>query len=146
MARPEPDQDQLDSQLRASGAVAAGSEIRFIDRRQAPPMQDVGGAQRQLGLLLFRLDWQGMRVEGEAVSIVSLDENGAIQSVVPGSGNADVDCVLRTFWRRRQFAPPIVDGCRAPAWVRVPIQFRVFDDKVEVQVEYPAMRERREDG
>lgn len=142
MPPPDADTALVRRQLAASSAIAEGVELRFIGREEAPALRDMAAAERQLGRLLGRLANQGLQAEGEAVSIVSLDAEGAMTNVVPGSGHTEVDRAIRTFWRAQRFDPPVVGGCRAQAWLRVPIEFKVDDSGVQVRVAHPA-RERR---
>jgi TonB family protein len=123
--------------------VPHGVRVMVIGFGEAPPMLNTREVEAQLRRALQRLsdDWHA--VEGEAVSIVMLDSEGNVRDVLPGSGNPDMDRVLRTFWRRPRFAPPVVSGCRVPAWVRVPLRFSIGPDAVQVQVNYPALPEPR---
>lgn len=143
MGPPDADREQVRSGVRASGAVPEGMEVRVIGMPHAPPMLNQREVRVQLVRALNRLAYEGFAADGEAVSIVMLDVEGAVGDVLPGSGNADVDRVLRVFWRRPRFAPPVVDGCRAPAWVRVPLRFSIRPDETRVQVEYPALPDSR---
>lgn len=142
MPPPDADTAQVRQQLAASGAIPEGVELRFMEREDAPAMRDMEAAERQLGRLLGRLANQGLQAEGEAVSIVSLDAEGAMTNVVPGAGHPEVDRAIRTFWRAQRFDPPTVRGCRAQAWLRVPIEFKVNASGVLVRVDHPA-RERQ---
>lgn len=139
MGPPEAGEEEVRSGVRASGAVPEGVDVVVVGWRQAPPMMNKRAVEVQLGRALGRLAYEGFAAEGEAVSIVMLGADGRVTDVLPGSGNRDVDRVLRVFWRRPEFAAPVVNGCRAPAWVRVPIRFSIRPTATRVQVEYPAM-------
>ena len=136
---PGADSAKARASLQASDAIPDGYDVRIIDRRRAPGFAGAGTADRDIGRLLRRLSDQNMQVRGDAISLVSLDSDGVVDSVIPGSGDTEVDRAIRLYWRDQRFTPVVVDGCRAPAWIHIPIRFEIHATRVFARVGYGAV-------
>jgi len=150
MPPPGANTGKLKKQLLEGRGLPAGTDIRFIDASTAPPL--IGGEQttRELSRILQELyTFDHVAASGEAVSIVVVKEDGSVAQVVPGAKQPAVDRALTRFWKEQHFRPLVLGGCRAPAWVRVPVTFDVkwdasfHTDSTYVHYQYPTVSGRQ---
>ena len=68
-----------------------------------------------------------LRTGGQVLLNILIDETGVPQEVVvaTSSGNVRVDAVATDMGRVMRFSPNVENGVATPAWVQMPIDFRM---------------------
>lgn len=81
-------------------------------------------ARRTLGRLVGR----GMQVEGMMIVLLTINADGKVTETTPSSGNKALDRLVGELWKKAEFVPPVIGGCRVTTLLHMPVAFSNLDD------------------
>jgi hypothetical protein len=123
MVPPGQTAEQLGETLRSGGLFPAGTQVMILQPGQFTPLRNAAQFNARMRTTLGMFLEQGINIQGTASMLLEVDEAGAVTTVHPNSGNAEVNRLLVRTWRQARFEPYVFDGCRVKAWIQVPQTF-----------------------
>jgi len=123
MVPPGQTAEQLGETLRSGGLFPAGTQVMILQPGQLTPLRNAAQFNARMRTTLGMFLEQGINIQGTASMLLEVDEDGAVTTVHPNSGNAEVNRLLVRTWRQARFEPYVFDGCRVKAWIQVPQTF-----------------------
>ena len=105
------------------GEILPGGSEAFIFPDGAGPRLLNGedlrdDARRTIGRIISRL-----KVDGKMNVLLTIDVDGKVTEATANSGNRELDRLMGTLWRKAQFAPVLVGGCRVETYFHLPVAF-----------------------
>lgn len=123
MVPPGRDAEEIRAAARDGHLAPAGTEVFILPPGHFTRMRnDREHGERLSGMLRGLLN-EGVSVEGTGTVLMLLDEAGAVAEVRPNTGSERIDRQMIRVWRRAQWEPYTVGGCRVRAWIHVPLAF-----------------------
>lgn len=118
---------QTTEQLRTAlgrGMFPAGTEAGILQPGQLMPLRNGAEVRKVMRRTLSRLLDDGVKIDGTLSTLLVVDANGTVREAHPNSRDNQVNRVLADAWRKAQLVPYVLEGCRVPAWVHVPLSFQ----------------------
>jgi hypothetical protein len=134
MIPPGKSADEISASIQSGGLLPAGGQVVLIQPGALNPIANAETFRQRIDLTLNRFLEQGIIIDGSLSILLKLNEDGEVTEVHPNSGDPEVNRLLTRTWRQARFVPYAVEGCRAPAWVQVPQNFRSEQSGAGVQV------------
>jgi len=134
MIPPGKSAEEISASIQSGGLLPAGGQAVLIPAGALNPIVNSDAFRQRIDVTLNRFLEQGIIIDGSLSILLRLNEDGEVTEVHPNSGNPEVNRLLTRTWREARFVPYAVEGCRAPAWVQVPQNFRSEQSGSRVQV------------
>jgi hypothetical protein len=120
---PDRAREDIVAALSRGEILPGGSEAFIFPEGGGPRLlngEELGTeARRTLGRILG----SGLKVDGKVSVLLTIDTDGNVKSTIPSSGNRDLDRLLDALWRKAEFAPVVVGGCRVDVFFHMPLAF-----------------------
>ncbi|GLC25933.1 hypothetical protein [Roseisolibacter agri] len=126
MVPPGQTRDQLRATLARGALFPAGTEVVILDAGQLTPLLDPAFHER-MSRTFRRLYNADVKIDGTLSVLLVLDADGRVREAHPNTRNNQVNRTLAETWLETRFAPYVIEGCRVPAWVHVPLSFHTTD-------------------
>jgi len=123
MVPPGRDAEEIRAAARAGSLAPAGTEVFILPPGHFTRVRNAKEHGERMTGMLRGLLALGVQAEGTGTVLMLLDEAGAVAEVRPNTGNARLDRQLDRIWRRAEWEPYTVGGCRVRAWIHVPLAF-----------------------
>jgi hypothetical protein len=117
---------QTAEQLRvtvARGMFPAGTEVAILQPSQLMPLRNGATFQERMNRTLRRLVNDDVKIDGTLSVLLVVDADGNVREAHPNTRHNQVNRTLAETWKEAQLVPYVVEGCRVPAWVHVPLSF-----------------------
>lgn len=123
MVPPGKTADEIRTAVTQGGMFAEGTQVVILNLGEYTPMLNREQFSRQMNLVLTRFLDEGTKIDGTLSVLLTVDESGQVTDAKPNTGNGHVDRMIGNAWKRAQFAPYAIGGCRMKAWISVPLAF-----------------------
>lgn len=127
MVPPGQTREQLRATLARGALFPAGTEVVILEPGQLTPLLDPAAFHDRMDRTLRRLYNADVKIDGTLSVLLVLDADGRVREAHPNTRNNQVNRTLAETWLEARLAPYVVEGCRVPAWVHVPLSFLTTD-------------------
>ena len=127
MVPPGQTREQLRATLARGALFPAGTEVVILEPGQLTPLLDPAAFHERMNRTLRRLYNADLKIDGTLSVLLVLEADGKVREAHPNTRNNQVNRTLAETWLEARFAPYVVEGCRVPAWVHVPLSFHTTD-------------------
>ncbi len=124
MVPPGRTEEEIRRALAGGTSLPRGTQFTIVAPGELPPLRDVARFEYRMNVTLRSFLVTGHQIDGTVNTLLVLDDRGVVVEARPGTGNRDVDRRLVRTWMTARFEPYEVGGCRAGAYVYVPLSFR----------------------